>query len=450
MSPAVTEAPVVAEAPQQSMVERLTAMMTQPAVSAVPDEPGSVAATEAAPEAEEEFQLEGLEEDAPPAVDPAPAEQPPAEAATDPDQEIGALLATPRGRRIYAAHKAMRELSELPEKGGIGFTPTANDIKEFHAAQQDWRMMQQDFSTPEPVAQERFLGFWFGPNQNGQPRPGTEELVEKLPVYLNERNPEAFRRLSQPMYEGLALRFMELSKQSADPAEQDLLAKAADLISRDQLGRPLVTPSSQPSQASSLPPEIQRELDEARRLKASLQQQQQTSTQRAQTAFLSDIDSRGEQQLIADVDKALEAAKGVKEANPFMYEAARDRLVSQLKDHLSRNHSGMARVDYQKQRALQTMDPQMVGSVVQERRRLYADPLRQLRGEALKALGVTLKAQAAVTTDQRNQSAGKTAPASSFSMPSSANNPANPTKLMPNESNRARLERIMKAGTGAA
>lgn len=443
MNPAVQEVTATAVA-ELSMVDRLVAAMSGPTLSAEPDAP--VADTLVAEVAvDEEFTLPGIDDDVPPPAEEVPVtdEVPANSEQTDPDREIGALLATPRGKRIYAAHKVMRELSELPDKGGIGFAPTVSDIKEFHAAQQDWIAIQKDFSAPEPESKARFLDFWLGPDQNGRTRPGTEELAEMLPVYLNEKNPQAFQRLSRPMYEGLATRFMELSKVSADPEESKMLAAAADLISRDQLGRPLIQPSDQP-QGTQLPADVQRELDELRRFRQSQQQQQQTSAQQQQTAFSNDIDARCNSQLLADVEEALKPAAGVKEANGFVYEATKAKLVSDLKAHLQRNTTGMSRVEFAKSRAVNSRDPQMAGAVIQEQRRLYIEPLRQLRSEALKALGVTLAARSAATADQRNLSAGKTAPAATTAVPAAPPSSADPT-ARPGESTRARLARLMSA-----
>jgi len=453
MNPAVQEvtAPAVAE---PSMVEKLMAAMSGPTLSAEPEAPAVETPAAEEPAADEEFTLPGIDDDAPPAAEEAPpTDEAPAEGSQPvdpkdidsdiPERVVGAFMASSRGKRVLGAFKTLRDVSKLPDEGGIGFIPTVGDIKEFHAAQQDWIAIQKDFSAPEPESKARFLDFWLGPDQQGRIRPGAEELAEMLPVYLNEKNPQAFQRLSRPMYEGLATRFMELSKVSADPEESKMLAAAADLIARDQLGRPLIQPADQP-QGTQLPADVQRELDELRRFRQSQQQQQQTSAQQQQTAFSNDIDARCDRQLLADVEEALKPAAGVREANGFVYEATKAKLVSDLKAHLQRNTTGMSRVEFAKSRAVNSRDPQMAGAVIQEQRRLYIEPLRQLRGEALKALGVTLAAKSAATADQRNLSAGKTAPTATTAVPPAPPSSADPN-ARPGESTRARLARLMSA-----
>ncbi len=452
MNPAVIEAPV-AEAPVLSRIEQLKQAMA-PAVaeavaglSAVEPVAEVPAVTEVPIITEDDFLLD-VDSDEPPVTEAAPlTETEPVLADSEdvPNEVQGAFLATSRGRRMLGAFKTMREIEKLPSEGGLGFVPTINEIKEFHAAQQDWQSMQRDFSAPEPEAKARFLDFWVGPDNNGQVRPGTEELVELLPVYLNERNPQAFQRLARPMYEGLAQRFLALAEQH--PAEKDALIAAADLIMHDQLGKPrgsALNPNVAAPAQNQLPPEIQRELEEGRRLRLQMQQQQTAQQQQAVTTFSQTIEAKKKEALDADVDRVLSKATMAKQIDPFLFESVKSAVKQKIQSYLTQNTTGMDRVNHLVNRAVQTRNPQMVGTIVQEYRRLYGSTFTAAMKDAMRALNVTVAEKTQATAQTLQKSQGFNAPTMSAAAPS--NNGATNANRLPNESRKQQLARVIGAG----
>jgi hypothetical protein len=151
--------------------------------------------------------LEDFDFDQPDAVpDPAsgePTAGEPATSAPDPDlEELKALLGnvdpktlTNRGRDIYAAFKARRELKASPEQGGLGFLPTTDDIKKYYDNSTQWEASEFEFQNNP----ESWLLNHLGPNEEGQLSPGALNVIDNFLPVLQNVNPQLFNRAVEPL-----------------------------------------------------------------------------------------------------------------------------------------------------------------------------------------------------------------------------------------------------------
>lgn len=424
---------------QEAAVKALTPTAPTPVVQTQPEATQEEEQPQEAVVDEDDFQLEGLESPEPPAIDNPEDAKPEKE---DPDDVVGQVLATPRGKRIYAAHRMLQDLAKLPEEGGLGFRPDAEQIKQFYSAHEDFQRMQQDFT--DESGRQNFANYWFGVDQQGRALPGAVEMAEQLPVLVSRTNPQAFQAMARPIAEALVNRYIELAEQSGNQEDQQMFLRIADTLSRDQLRRPILKANEQ---QAAIPPEFQQELDRIKREKELYEQQVRRAQQARASEFVKEIDNALASHLEADVERALQHASHAKNANPFLYQSVKDKLVSDLKSFLSRNTGGMRLVENVKQQAIRSGDRQMIGNVVQAHRKLYVDQLTSLRTNALKALNVTVTQKTQATAQKLQQTQGRTAP-NAQPVPTAVSDTQHGDKPMPGESRKAFMVRQMSRVSG--
>ena len=90
-----------------------------------------------------------------PAAEPTPGTATPDAAAptspagpAGPDDSKIIDLSSPRGQRIYAAYKTVKALTEPPEKGGLGRTFTAEEVRNWHDNAANWESFSTELATP--------------------------------------------------------------------------------------------------------------------------------------------------------------------------------------------------------------------------------------------------------------------------------------------------------------
>jgi hypothetical protein len=243
-----------------------------------------------------------------------------------PKQIENAFFRTNIGRQQLAHFKADRILKQPPEfdpatgenRGGLGFMPTADQIKEFHRGHSDWTAMTQEFS----VNPQSFATNWFAPDSQGNFREGADQVLASIPqvidqIYNNaeqsgnrvlaEKSVSMFRAVFAPMQksylDGLYARAAEI----LDPAQREQAINAARYIEADMFGKfrddAKVAATSQPESPADA---RMRELDEReQRLNAWETKKQTVAQKEAENEIFSTID----QNLMRDLEKALAPAK---------------------------------------------------------------------------------------------------------------------------------------------
>jgi hypothetical protein len=393
-------------------------------LTAQPDASQQAPPVEQAPKPKDDFQIDlDREPDAPEEAKPSAPEGEGAEAdqPTDPDADIGALLATPRGRKIYAEWKKARALSELPNEdgsGGIGHVPTVEQTKAYFRSFTDKQNMVADFESGHPQAAEAFWDYWFGQDSNGVRRSGSVEAATKLPEYLAQKNPEAYQAVAEPIidrYMQAAVgRFMEARQKAASPEEAKAWYEAAQRMHFDLYGSyfdPQTVNSGAPPQAAGA--QAQKQPDEVQRLRAQVQELTQGRAQEARTQFAAQVDGRVDRALVSDVDTALKPIKDLigKGITQVAFEAQRDHLINAVKAALDKNRDAMSVYRVARQRIVQGLSEDQIGNLVRSYRQLAFPVIQARYKDYISAAGQQAVQDNAAQRAQLQRSAQKVAPA---------------------------------------
>jgi hypothetical protein len=269
-----------------------------------------------------------------------------------PKQVEDAFMRTNRGRNLLAIYKSERVLKEAPNfdpatgenKGGLGFMPTPEQIKDYHRAHSDWNAMTQEFVT-NPAS---FALNWFGPDATGNFREGVDKVLANVPQVLDQAFSHAertgnqqlaqqavalhravFNPLLQQYLDGLYTR----ATKTGDTAERESLINAARFVEADMFGK--FRDDSKLAPPGAADPLAEREAavaEEERRLSAWRTKQQSE----AQKAVENDIFSTIDQNLTRDCEKALASVKaGMSER---VFRAAVNDFKREIQEAVRKNH----------------------------------------------------------------------------------------------------------------
>lgn len=100
-------------------------------------------------------------------------------------------ISKPRGQRIYAAYKAMRQLADAPDQGGIGHVPTPDEIRSYFDSHIEIQRLINDFVDPNP---DNFVQNLARTDSNALTR-----LAVALPRYVQQNNVQAYEHLATPI-----------------------------------------------------------------------------------------------------------------------------------------------------------------------------------------------------------------------------------------------------------
>ncbi len=156
----------------------------QPAVEGQPDQAAEVA--EPQPEGEQPVETQTEQPEDP------YAEQPESDAPNS--DTFKAILEKPFGKRLLAAHKIVQELAKPVDQGGIGMTPTVDQVRDFYSAYCDRMAMDSHLNSGNPANAEHFLGFVFNP-QRGQ---NAQMIAATVAPTLAKSNPDAYVAAATP------------------------------------------------------------------------------------------------------------------------------------------------------------------------------------------------------------------------------------------------------------
>jgi len=328
----------------------------------VPEVAPSTTTTPAAPAPTPELQFEDdpeplkfdEEESAPPEPVAEAAPQPTAtetgfEGALPKDVETR-FLATERGRRILSTFKDMRELTAQPNYdpatgenlGGLGFTPHATQIKEWHAAQSDLEAMEHEF-TANPTS---FLSNWLVPD--GNYREGAESVLGSIPQLLTQtysqamqtgneqlaqRTTAAFQSLFRPLANEFVAGVYEQAKHEPDVARREWLVNVGRGMEA-LLNNGKYRPDEQLK-----PPTPQDELTQREQVLAQREQQIRTWQQRSQSEAVQAAKSQTISQLdnavTQDISKAFSSVKD--HVKPAVLAAYQAQFKKEMLESLYRN-----------------------------------------------------------------------------------------------------------------
>jgi hypothetical protein len=269
-----------------------------------------------------------------------------------PKQVEDAFMRTNRGRNLLAIYKSERVLKESPNfdpatgenKGGLGFMPTPEQIKDYHRAHSDWSAMTQEFVT-NPAS---FALNWFGPDATGNFREGVDKVLASVPQVLDQAYAHAertgnqqlreqavgmYRTVFAPMLQTYLDGFYQRATALQDPAQREQFINAARAIESDMFGKFREDSKLAPPSAADPLAEREQELAEReRRLNAWQTKQQGEAQKAAENEIFSTID----QNLTKDCEKALASVKNGMSERAFR--AAVNDFKREIQDAVRKNH----------------------------------------------------------------------------------------------------------------
>lgn len=369
------------------------------------------AAKETAPdEVVDDFDM-GLDPPAEPEAEPAPPDEP---AESKPESQMSrseadeitrAFLRTQSGRRMRSNDLAMQELAKPPEQGGIGITPTVEQIKEFHQQYLQRQRFVEDFNSGNPESQAAIAHFLFGADQTGNAPPGATEFVDALPDNLARFNVPLYSQLASKIGSQMASVMDQYAAEAQSPEDKGRWADAARLV-RWANGLP-VDQAASGGDAVDSQAHSERERAMAAKIQAleaekrqSLTQVQQQLARSAQGQFFATVEAA----IAADVDKALAVLK--EKVGPVTYGAHRTALLADLRAEAKRvTANETVRNDIRRAigTVMQTRNPEAYAGIVTAIRRAYQGALLEKRQSIVADAGVKLKQQTAVASAKLQQ-----------------------------------------------
>jgi hypothetical protein len=304
----------------------------------------------------------------------------------DADSEVGKLLATPRGKRIYAEFKKAQTLSQPEEVGGIGHVPSVDQTREYYQSHVDRQAMEHFFDSGEPDKERQFVNYWFS-----QDRAGSAAVAAQLAEVLPQVNPQAYREIARPAINRFVDAMYRQASGETDAELREALlngAKVAEwyFTGGKQGGRFRDSADAQPQQSNRPSPE----LIELQRLKAQMSQQQQAQTAQAWGNFSERVSSEQNRMIEFDVDKALEPIKA-SAPNKLVYDSIRDKFIRDVTAEAEKNHDGMRLLKLRMEQAKRTMSDADVKELARQKRQLVANVILAKRGQYVSAANVQLK-----------------------------------------------------------
>ena len=165
----------------------------------------------------------------------------------------GAFLKTKSGQNKLVHFQASQKLAEPSNEdgsGGIGFSPGFEEIKGMHEAREDLSRLESDFEDPSrledgsPVG-TNWMEHWFSPQEDGNLRPGADQIIKAIPQFLAQNNPRLHDQIGTNYVLNYAAQLLDEARGERDETTQK---------AKDYVGRQLKTLLGQNGQPSSTPP----------------------------------------------------------------------------------------------------------------------------------------------------------------------------------------------------
>lgn len=114
------------------------------------------------------------------------------------------LLQSPRGQKYYKGFQLFQACAKPVEQGGLGFTPSVEQLKEFHQDSQDFRLMSHEFHNGSPEYAQNWVKQWFQPGPQGYSQGAMQVAKSFIPTMagMAASNPQAaamYREIATPV-----------------------------------------------------------------------------------------------------------------------------------------------------------------------------------------------------------------------------------------------------------
>jgi hypothetical protein len=323
-----------------------TSAAPTPAPEAAPPQtpPAVTPATPAEPAAPEPLSLDDIDFDAPeepaqpsPATPPAPTPEGGGETQSDqqaiatlqemldrgeiPEKIESQFLRTPRGRGMLETYKTFRELRKSPEEGGIGRTPTVDEIREgYHASQQLEAMRFEATQNPDSFVANLFtINPQTGQSFVGDPG-STQAVVDRIYGHIAEGLRVSRGTPMEGVYANLLASYSlpvfsnflnhQYRKAMAMPQASDVeksdkarTLDALQIVEMFVMGRPRPLNLNQPVNGTPQPGMIDPEKEEMRNRLQQYDQYYRTSQQQNYDNVQNNVIRGSEEAALKDIDQ---------------------------------------------------------------------------------------------------------------------------------------------------
>jgi hypothetical protein len=352
---------------------------------------------EALPPETEEFKFSDETTPETPPEKAAEAPPPPSdyEGEAIPPEEVrkleSAFLRTNRGRRALSALKSTQELEKDPNQGGIGFVPTAPQVKEFFQDSSDLRTMADEFHSAHPAEAANWIAQWFGPDQEGKIAPGARAVVEQLIPTLTERAPDLAVALSLQAVENYK---QELLKYAwSQPNETIKLpnggtfnprlhwASIALNIEHHLTGKEFTPEDIQrlTLQFQGQPPEgmVSSPTAEVDAKLARIERFEREQSQQARNEFSGKLKTECESGVLADVQEALKPVEG--KLPSLIHGAVQEKFLAEVQARIRQNLPGLREYARLRDAAFRSKSEADMQAAARAWRNLARPAIKQLR-----------------------------------------------------------------------
>lgn len=357
-------------------------------------------------------------------------------------QTLTEILKTPDGKKMYANHKALREITKA-----IGHAPTVEQAKQYYGAFRDWSLMNEDLRSGSPQQADRLITHLFNP-QRGE---GAQIVAAQFAPTLAKSNPEAYEAAAQPFISNYGNALWSRFNEMPDPPKwegslKQSIYNAAQAVSKDLTGKyrdikgAKAVNGAQPAAHDDQFAQQRADLEAREAKLAEHQKQQATATQQQWTQS---VESKIRDGVDAELDKALAKAKSAYGNAPRIYGALKKEFHEDIRKGVPQNKAAWDIFQANLAEARRSGSPDAVDGLVKDYIRLAEPVIRANRNKYLEEAGVAVvKANDAQHADLRSIDSHKA--------PSNGGAPVKPTKgpaleRLPGESQQAFNLRQLRA-----
>lgn len=309
-SPNVITAP--SAPPTGSNYDQIHAAISEPEPSQAGTETESAAPTE--PEAPEVSQPDEQAE----VVAEAPAVEPETQEANPYDepeedfkpQTLQEILRTPDGKKMYANHKTLREITKA-----IGHAPTVEQATQYYGAFREIALLNEYISSGDPKRAVDVVSHLFDPQVRGE---GAQIVAAQFAPTLAKTNPEAYAAAAQPFITNYGNELWSRYESATNPELKQALYLAAQLVSKDFTGKYRPVKGGAPAAPQADPLAEQRTQLEVR--EQALQRAEQERQVAADQQWTRNINDQIRDRVDGELDKALTAVKKTYGNAPGIYQ----------------------------------------------------------------------------------------------------------------------------------
>ena len=313
-------------------------------------------------------------------------------------EDLFALMTKlPRGQRVYAAFKDLRELEKPTEEGGLGHRPDAAQIIEAFRGNYAFNDLREDLNSGDSERSRTALGYLFGANSEGKVNEGAMKAVLSLPHLLvsNPATVPVFRQLESILLTNRVEQTYRLAEAETNPVEKKALGMAAthmDWLLRGEwrpipglqlagsAGETPIGTSSNGTAAGAngaLPDDVRRRLSD---------QQAQIDGYRSgeDEAFVDELQSATSGALTGGVSEALTDLSG--RYDEILFQGVESQFVNEVERRLEGNVHLTRQIRTLTARALDTRDESDQAALVNTYRQAAAAAIKSLRPRFRRAL----------------------------------------------------------------